>query len=112
MSRAIRPTSWAYHIQCRGNWIRVAKYASVRAISSAAPRQEAGVQQQSFQGPTVVLKQGKARLFKDGHPLVYGGAVDHLTGAPKTGDAVLVTDNRANTIGWGFFNSTSMFRVS
>lgn len=70
------------------------------------------MQQQSFQGPTVVLKQGKARLFKDGHPLVYGGAVDHLTGAPKTGDAVLVTDNRANTIGWGFFNSTSMFRVS
>ena len=28
----------------------------------------------------MVLKRGKARLFKDGSPLVYGGAVDCVVG--------------------------------
>ncbi|KAK9787851.1 hypothetical protein WJX73_008753 [Symbiochloris irregularis] len=59
----------------------------------------------------VVLREGKARLFKDGQPLVYGGAVSHTIGSPRTGDTVLVTDHRDNTVGWGFFNSESMFRV-
>jgi hypothetical protein len=40
----------------------------------------------------VVLKGGKARLFRDGHPLVYGGAVDRVVGRPppKTGDMVII----------------------
>ena len=58
-----------------------------------------------------MLKSGKARLFKEGHPLVYGGAVDYIVGSPKTGDAVLLTDSKQNAVGWGFFNLDSMFRV-
>ncbi|KAL7088361.1 hypothetical protein ACP275_13G123300 [Erythranthe tilingii] len=61
----------------------------------------------------VVLKKGKTQLFKDGSPMVYSGAVDRIIGRPppKTGDAVLVTDGTETPIGWGLYNSVSMFCV-
>lgn len=61
----------------------------------------------------VVLKKGKTQLFKDGSPMVYSGAVDRIIGrpAPKTGDVVLVADGTERPIGWGMYNSTSMFCV-
>ncbi|KAL6546934.1 hypothetical protein OROMI_022655 [Orobanche minor] len=61
----------------------------------------------------VVLKQGKARLFKDGSPMVYSGAVAKIVGRqpPITGDIVLVTDGTEKPIGWGLYNSVSMFCV-
>lgn len=59
-----------------------------------------------------VLARGKARLFRDGHPLVYGRAVARVEGRePKNGDMVLVVDGAGNEIGWGAFNAHSMFRV-
>ncbi|KAF3623706.1 hypothetical protein BC332_20151 [Capsicum chinense] len=61
----------------------------------------------------VVLKKGKTQLFKDGSPMVYSGAVARVIGRPppNTGDIVLVADGTEKPIGWGFYNSTSMFRV-
>lgn len=61
----------------------------------------------------VVLKKGKTQLFKDGSPMVYSGAVDRIVGRPPptTGDAVLVTDGTEKPIGWGLYNSVSMFCV-
>lgn len=61
----------------------------------------------------VVLKKGKAQVFKDGNPMVYSGAVDRIIGRPppKTGDVVLVADGSERTIGWGLYNSVSMFCV-
>ncbi|KAK7257001.1 hypothetical protein RIF29_30657 [Crotalaria pallida] len=61
----------------------------------------------------VVLKKGKAQLFKDGNPMVYSGAVDRIIGRPppKTGDIVLVADGTEKPIGWGLYNSVSMFCV-
>ena len=61
----------------------------------------------------VVLKRGKARLFRDGHPLVYSGAVDRVEGRPPpvTGAPVLLSDGSGGAIGWGAFNPDSMFRV-
>ena len=61
--------------------------------------------------PTVILEQGKARLFQDGNPLVYGGAVKQLKGRPNSGDYVLVTDHMGNAIGKGIYNSNSTYRV-
>lgn len=60
-----------------------------------------------------MLKKGKTQLFKDGSPMVYSGAVDRVIGRPPptTGDIVLVADGTEKPIGWGFYNSTSMFRV-
>lgn len=45
--------------------------------------------------------------------MVYSGAVDRVIGRPPptTGDIVLVADGSEKPIGWGFYNSTSMFRV-
>ncbi|KAH6777169.1 S-adenosyl-L-methionine-dependent methyltransferases superfamily protein [Perilla frutescens var. hirtella] len=61
----------------------------------------------------VVLKKGKTQLFKDGSPMVYSGAVDRIVGRPPpiTGDVVLVTDGAEKPIGWGLYNSVSMFCV-
>ncbi|KAL1537154.1 ribosomal RNA large subunit methyltransferase I [Salvia divinorum] len=61
----------------------------------------------------VVLKKGKTQLFKDGSPMVYSGAVDRIVGRPPpiTGDLVLVTDGTEKPIGWGLYNSVSMFCV-
>ncbi|XP_058072246.1 uncharacterized protein LOC131221122 isoform X1 [Magnolia sinica] len=61
----------------------------------------------------VVLKKGKTQLFRDGSPMVYSGAVDRIIGRPppKTGDVVLVADGSEKPIGWGMYNSVSMFCV-
>lgn len=61
----------------------------------------------------VVLKKGKTQVFKNGNPMVYSGAVDRIIGRPppKTGDAVLVADGSERAIGWGMYNSVSMFCV-
>lgn len=61
----------------------------------------------------VILKKGKTQLFRDGSPMVYSGAVDRIIGRPppKTGDIVLVADGSEKPIGWGLYNSVSMFCV-
>ncbi|KAM0948702.1 putative 23S rRNA (cytosine(1962)-C(5))-methyltransferase [Dioscorea sansibarensis] len=59
----------------------------------------------------VVLKKGKTQIFRDGSPMVYSGAVDRIIGRPppKSGDIVLVADGLEKPIGWGLYNSVSMF---
>lgn len=44
---------------------------------------------------------------------MYSGAVDRIVGRPppKTGDVVLVTDGAEKPVGWGLYNSVSMFCV-
>ncbi|XP_071736552.1 uncharacterized protein [Rutidosis leptorrhynchoides] len=61
----------------------------------------------------VILKKGKTQLFRDGSPMVYSGAVDRIIGRPppKTGDMVLVADGTQTPIGWGLYNSSSIFCV-
>ncbi|KAF8691209.1 hypothetical protein HU200_040329 [Digitaria exilis] len=61
----------------------------------------------------VVLKKGKTQIFRDGSPMVYSGAVDRIIGRPppKSGDIVLVADGTEKPIGWGLYNSVSMFCV-
>lgn len=61
----------------------------------------------------VVLKKDKTQLFKHGSPMVYSGAVDRIIGRPppKTGEVVLVADGAEKPIGWGLYNSVSMFCV-
>ena len=41
----------------------------------------------------VVLQAGKARLFYDGNPVVFGGAVQNVLGKPKPAAGVFVTDH-------------------
>ena len=63
----------------------------------------------------VVLKGGKAKLFSGEYksPIVYGGAIDCVIGKPppQTGDLVVVQNGKRETIGFGFYNPNSMYRV-
>ena len=61
--------------------------------------------------PAVTLASGKANIFMDGNPIVYGGAIDLIKNDPKDGQVVGVLDHNQRPIGWGTFNSSSMFRV-
>ncbi len=60
---------------------------------------------------TVILERGKSRLFQNGNPIIYGGAIESIQGDPDTGDEVLICDHKRNLIGRGIFNSASMYRV-
>jgi len=59
----------------------------------------------------MVLKPGKSRLFYEGAPTIYGGAVDRITAArqPESGEAMLVLDSNGKQVCWGVYNSVSMF---
>jgi len=59
----------------------------------------------------MILKAGKSRLFYEGAPTIYGGAVDKVIAAklPETGEAMLVLDANMKQVCWGVFNSVSMF---
>ena len=79
--------------------------AGVAALDAAATR---------VRVPRVVLLKGKARLFWDGQPLVYGGAVADVSPplpATTTGAPVLVADHTGRPLGWGVYNAHSMYRV-
>jgi len=60
---------------------------------------------------TVALLPGKAKLFQDGNPLIYGGAVGNVSNDPQPGDEVLVTDHNGNVLGRGLYNPHSQYRV-
>ena len=69
--------------------------------SSSAPPQGGG-EFIKREGPHVVLKAGKARLFLEGNPLVFGEAVGQVMGNVADGDYVEVVDHRGNLIGKGW----------
>ncbi|KAL0363067.1 UNVERIFIED_CONTAM: Ribosomal RNA large subunit methyltransferase I [Sesamum calycinum] len=79
---------------------------TLQEIASTHPKGGVGIAK-------VVLKKGKTQLFRDGSPMVYSGAVDRIIGRPPpvTGDVVLVADGTEKPIGWGLYNSVSMFCV-
>ncbi|KAK4253558.1 hypothetical protein QN277_010215 [Acacia crassicarpa] len=91
---------------------RLVKSFSVTSLSATPTLQDIAHHQPKGIAK-VVLKKGKSKLFKDGNPMVYGGAVDRIIGRPppKTGDIVLVADGTEKPIGWGMYNSFSMFCV-
>ncbi|KAJ1278109.1 hypothetical protein BS78_04G054000 [Paspalum vaginatum] len=81
------------------------------ASSSSSALEELAAERKGL--AKVVLKKGKTQIFQDGSPMVYSGAVDRIIGRPppKSGDVVLVADGTEKPIGWGVYNSVSMFCV-
>ena len=51
------------------------------------------------------------RLFKDGNPIIYGGAIKSVEGNPKPGQEVEIFDHQGNLFARGFFNPHSQYRV-
>uniref|UniRef100_A0ACD5V8Y2 Uncharacterized protein n=1 Tax=Avena sativa TaxID=4498 RepID=A0ACD5V8Y2_AVESA len=81
------------------------------AVASSSTLEELAADRKGL--ARVVLKKGKTQIFRDGSPMVYSGAVDRIIGRPppKSGDVVLVADGSEKPIGWGLYNSVSMFCV-
>jgi hypothetical protein len=59
----------------------------------------------------VVIEKGKLRLFQDGNPLIYSGAIKEVYGRPTIGDEVEVEDHNGNIFARGFFNQISQYKV-
>ncbi|TVU32782.1 hypothetical protein EJB05_24538, partial [Eragrostis curvula] len=86
-------------------------YAAAAVSASSSALEELASERKDL--AKVVLKKGKTQIFRDGSPMVYSGAVDRIIGRPppKSGDVVLVADGTEKPIGWGLYNSVSMFCV-
>ncbi|PON98845.1 Ribosomal RNA large subunit methyltransferase I [Trema orientale] len=93
--------------------VRLIKSLAVASLPPTSTLQELAFSHHPKGVAKVVLKKGKTQLFKDGSPMVYSGAVDRIIGRPPpgTGDMVLVADGETKPIGWGMYNSASMFCV-
>jgi hypothetical protein len=73
---------------------RIAKVYDTKFISARS-----STSLSSNKRSVVILEQGKAKLFQDGNPLVYGGAIQEVKGDPSIGDDVDVTDYKGNLVG-------------
>ncbi|GAB5365584.1 hypothetical protein AAMO2058_001070700 [Amorphochlora amoebiformis] len=65
---------------------------------------------------SVYLTRGKARLFYEGNPIVYPGAIAQEAFGKSAsyslaGRLVHVKDTHGNQIGWGVYNPNSLYRV-
>ena len=79
------------------------------------PRRCAAITTRCAAVPQVVLARGKARIFREGERVVYGGAVKKVEGAKAKdvppGTIVDLVDGEGTLVGWGPYNPESMFRV-
>ncbi|MHB1308047.1 MAG: class I SAM-dependent rRNA methyltransferase [Limisphaerales bacterium] len=60
---------------------------------------------------TVVVRTGEADRIAAGHPWLFAGAIQRLTGTPADGEVVQVKDLKHRLLGVGFFNSKSRIQV-
>ncbi len=61
--------------------------------------------------PDVVLRPGEADRIVAGHPWIYQGSVQRVTGAIGDGALVAVKDHRQRCLGTGLYNSKSKIQV-
>ncbi len=60
--------------------------------------------------PHIVLKPGRDRSIRQGHPWIFSGAVASVTGNPDPGDIVLAVSHDHEPLALGFFNARSDIR--
>jgi 23S rRNA (cytosine1962-C5)-methyltransferase len=60
--------------------------------------------------PRIVLKPGRDRSIRHGHPWIFSGAVASVTGSPGPGDIVLAVSHDGAPLALGFFNDRSDIR--
>jgi 23S rRNA G2069 N7-methylase RlmK/C1962 C5-methylase RlmI len=88
------------------------RFDSAEDISRQYERSGSLTNAQKAGMPFVKLQAGKANMFMDGNPIVYGGAIEERGGEDiKDGDAVGVFDHNMRPIAWGVWNGQSMFKV-
>lgn len=61
--------------------------------------------------PTVCLRPGESDRVIAGHPWIYRGSIQRVSGPVSDGDLVQVFDHRRRFLGVGFYNSKSKIQV-
>jgi 23S rRNA (cytosine1962-C5)-methyltransferase len=56
---------------------------------------------------TIILKPGREKSLLRRHPWVFSGAVEHIEGAPASGDTVAVCDAAGAFLAWGGYSAHS-----
>jgi 23S rRNA (cytosine1962-C5)-methyltransferase len=60
--------------------------------------------------PHIVLKPGRDRSIRHGHPWIFSGAVASVTGSPDPGDIAVAVSHDHEPLALGFFNDRSDIR--
>ena len=61
--------------------------------------------------PVIRLKPGKEKPVRQGHPWIFSGAIDGVSGDPTPGDIVDITDIRGGWLARGYYNPRSQIVV-
>ncbi len=59
----------------------------------------------------VVLKPKRDYATRHRHPWIFSGAIESVSGAPKTGETVVVADSSGEVLGYGSWSPASQIRV-
>jgi 23S rRNA (cytosine1962-C5)-methyltransferase len=61
--------------------------------------------------PTIVLREGRDRSVRAGHPWLLSGSVDRVEGAPASGDPVRVASAAGEVLAYGDYDPDSQIRI-
>jgi len=73
-------------------------------LPRSAPQQPAG---NAAAQPAILLKAGREKSLLRRHPWIFSGAVEHVDGAPLSGDTLAVRDAAGNFLAWAAYNASS-----
>ncbi|MEO8330804.1 MAG: class I SAM-dependent rRNA methyltransferase, partial [Gallionella sp.] len=57
--------------------------------------------------PAILLKEGREKSLLRRHPWIFSGAIEHVDGAPVSGDTLPVRDASGNFLAWAAYNPDS-----
>ncbi|MBN2718461.1 MAG: class I SAM-dependent rRNA methyltransferase, partial [Deltaproteobacteria bacterium] len=59
----------------------------------------------------VVLKKGREKPVRMGHPWIFSGAIERVHGHPQAGDSCQVVTAEGSHLGYGYYNAQSVISV-
>lgn len=59
----------------------------------------------------IVLKAGKEKAVRQGHPWIFTGAIAEIKGSAQSGDQCVVLSVKGETLGYGYYNAQSAIAV-
>lgn len=61
--------------------------------------------------PQVILKKGREKAVRAGHPWIFSGAIQDVTGSPKPGETIEVKSTNQDFLGMGAWSPKSQMQV-
>lgn len=59
----------------------------------------------------IILKAGKEKAVRQGHPWIFTGAIGEIKGSAQSGDQCIVKSVKGETLGFGYYNALSAIAV-